>query len=405
MSKKIKSSQKKEERQTEQNDNNKTIHLVLNRIREWRSASTGFIQKHWMILVPASLIIVSIIVIPFFLLQSPSLRSFSNGKKIIRAIEKNINAQSENSEIPEKYYRRLDGVAVAKGQENLWPVAVMIDNIASNAVRPQVGLSSASLIYEARVEGGITRFMAVYGGMSADQIGPIRSSRHYFLDWALELNALYGHEGGSPESLSAIRKKNILDLHQGRNAQYFWREAGSWSPHNLYSSTELLNRAIRDRGLDVLQPLFESWIFKDDRLLRDRKKGEQWITIGYLKSPKYSAKYQYDREQNQYVRWDDDKPLVDRKKNTPLNVKNVIAQIVPQPTYLASGRGRIDLQVIGEGKAFLFIDGGVNVGTWKKKDENSRTQFYYETGKPVEFNRGPSWITVISDHEEVEYSL
>src|SRR5689334_13298629 len=83
--------------------------------------------------------------------------------------------------------RRLDGVLVKDSQSNLWPVAVMIDN--HTAARPQAGLSKASIVYEALAEGGIPRFMAVFARTDVPLIGPVRSTRPYFVRYAAEYHA------------------------------------------------------------------------------------------------------------------------------------------------------------------------------------------------------------------------
>ena len=80
------------------------------------------------------------------------------------------------------------------------PYAVMINNI--NVARPlQSGLQDAYIIYEIIVEGGITRYMALFLDQDTERIGSIRSARHYFLDYALENDAIYVHAcAGSPYS-------------------------------------------------------------------------------------------------------------------------------------------------------------------------------------------------------------
>ena len=109
--------------------------------------------------------------------------------------------------------RYLDGVMVEVGEENNYPVAVMIDNLKE--ARPQSGLSKASVVYEAEAEGRITRYLAIYaGGKDVGEIGPIRSARSYFVDWAEEFSAAYIHCGGSPDALVKISKDNVFDFNR-----------------------------------------------------------------------------------------------------------------------------------------------------------------------------------------------
>ena len=76
------------------------------------------------------------------------------------------------------------------------PIAVMIDDLS--AARPQSGLSSASVVWQAPAEGGIPRYMAIFQETLPKNIGPVRSSRYYYIAWAAEWRAVYAHAGGSP---------------------------------------------------------------------------------------------------------------------------------------------------------------------------------------------------------------
>src|SRR3989339_2036682 len=101
--------------------------------------------------------------------------------------------------IPKKIPRRIDGVLVKPEESNLLPVCVMIENAAFGGVRPQSGLSQAQLVYEVIVEGGITRFMAVFSNATQANavIGPGRSARDTYLEFVSELELAYAHAGGS----------------------------------------------------------------------------------------------------------------------------------------------------------------------------------------------------------------
>ena len=89
-------------------------------------------------------------------------------------------------------------------------IAVMIDNVGD--ARPQAGLNEAYMVYEIIVEGKLTRLMALFKDVDLDKIGPVRSSRHYFLDYALENDAIYVHFGWSPQAQSDIRKLGVNNI-------------------------------------------------------------------------------------------------------------------------------------------------------------------------------------------------
>ena len=158
----------------------------------------------------------------------------------------------------------FDGVRVPADlpEEKLY-FAATIDNIT--VARPQSGISKASLVYEAPVEAGITRFLAIYPeGEDVERIGPVRSARPYFLDWAAEFDALFVHVGGSPEALEKLRAYDMRDLNEFFNGAYFWRDRSRSAPHNTYTSTEKLIAADRKRFADRKPPEVAGWRFKDD---------------------------------------------------------------------------------------------------------------------------------------------
>ena len=120
------------------------------------------------------------------------------------------------------------------------PLAVMIDNDGPSS-RPQIGLEDAYIVYEVIVEGGATRFMALFKDNTIEKVGPIRSSRHYFLDYALEHDAIYLHAGWSPKATVDIRELEVNNINGilGSDASIFYRDNTYDSTyHNLYSSVK-----------------------------------------------------------------------------------------------------------------------------------------------------------------------
>ena len=127
------------------------------------------------------------------------------------------------------------------------PIAVMIDN--HNQAWPQAGLNKAYMVYEIIVEGGETRLMALFKGVTVDKIGPVRSSRHYFLDYAMENDAIYAHYGWSPQAESDIKKYSINNLNGiTESTSTFWRVKDKAAPHNAVTSTDAILKAAKSKG-------------------------------------------------------------------------------------------------------------------------------------------------------------
>ena len=125
-----------------------------------------------------------------------------------------------------------NGVLVSADLANRHPVAVMIEN--SPDARPQAGLTSADIVYEAVTEGGITRFMGIFSQNYPTKAGPVRSARSYFIDWLSEYDAFYAHAGGSPTALSRISSYSIKDYPHSNDAYVRIPQAGIASEHTLF---------------------------------------------------------------------------------------------------------------------------------------------------------------------------
>ena len=140
--------------------------------------------------------------------------------------------------------RLLDGRLVHRQRANLKPVAMVIENHAE--ARPLAGLDQASIVYEIVVEGDITRFLAIFDGdFSVKKIGPVRSIRPFFIDLAEEWGAVLLHSGGSPDGLTQVKTSSVFDINEiSSDGIYFWRDANRTPPHNLYTSSALVNRAL-----------------------------------------------------------------------------------------------------------------------------------------------------------------
>ncbi len=304
--------------------------------------------------------------------------------------------EPEAEAVSEKVRRHIDGVLVDPSKANLKPVAVMIENHPD--ARPQSGISKAKLVWEAPVEGGITRFMAVYDGTEgAMEIGPVRSARPYYLEWAKEMDAVYAHVGGSPEALDKLPLFKIHDLNQFFESQYFWRSGRREAPHNVYTSSDFLTQAVADKKWSESE--FDSWQYKDDAAPQDRPRSVPDLVIEFS-TPQFQVKWKYDFAQNEYVRYMDGRRHTDIDTDQ-IKAKNIVVQYARVAIIDSYGRRRVE--TVDEGRALMALDGKVIDGTWKKIGRESRTRFYDADGKEVVFNAGTTWIEVVPKGAEVVY--
>lgn len=291
--------------------------------------------------------------------------------------------------------RLLDGVYVKPEEANLPPIAVMLDNHPS--ARPQDGLEKASLVYEAEVEGNYTRFMAIFATTEkTGQIGPVRSARSYFVDWAEELDAIYAHCGGSPEALVKITQKNIADLNEMYNGQYFWRAADRAAPHNIMTSSANFDKFKENKK--ITNGDYSFWQFKDDTPINNSSSTEK-IDIDFNLAD-FKTSWIYNKTDNDYIRYFKDKPYLSADSNL-IVAKNIIIQYVS--AKVIDDKLRLKMNNIGEGEAIICLDGICRNGRWNKENDRARTKFSFENGDDVKFNAGTTWIEIVKPEIAISY--
>ena len=274
------------------------------------------------------------------------------------------------------------------------PYAVMINNI--NVARPlQSGLQDAYIIYEIIVEGGITRYMALFLDQDTDRIGSIRSARHYFLDYALENDAIYVHHGQSPQAQSDFSRLDV-DRIVVDNSKTGWRDntLNVATEHRLFTSIEKLNSGLgnirTERDNDLLLN------YSIDELDLSSYVGAipaNNVTIKY--SGYITNTYEYDSESGVYKRFVNGEEHTDYVTKEQYTFKNIITYQVDNYTLNdGENKGRQDIENIGEGTGY-YISGGYAVPiTWEKSSRASQTKYYLENGEELVVNDGNTFIQI-----------
>lgn len=288
----------------------------------------------------------------------------------------------------------LTGIELSSSALANRPVTgLMIEN--SYESRPQSGLKDAGIIFEAIAEGGITRFLALYQDAQPQYIGPVRSIRPYFIDFALPFNAAVGHVGGSPDALNDIKALGLRDLDQFANGDSYWRISERSAPHNVYTSFEKLDTLNTAKG-------FTSSKFSAFERKPDVPQTPTASLIDFsISSPLYSPRFQYDTATNSYKRSQDGDPHVDEKSGSQLSPKVVIA-LVMNRSLMADGSHTV-YQNTGSNKMFVFQDGIVSEGSWQKSDRGSQFIFTDKNGLIMRLNAGQTWISIVDNESDVSY--
>jgi hypothetical protein len=288
----------------------------------------------------------------------------------------------------------LTGRVLASAELAKRPVtSLMIEN--SPDARPQSGLLEADMVVEAIAEGGVTRFMAVYQESQPQYIGPIRSARPYYLDYALPLESSYGHVGGSPQALQDIKTLGIRDLDQFFNADTYWRITDRFAPHNVYTSFEKLDKTNQAKG-------FTSSKFTGFERKADVPQTPTAKTIDLaISGPLYSPRFEYDQATNSYNRFQDSSPHTDQKSSKQITPKVVVALVVNSGNDPDGYHSAYNTS--GTGAVYVFQDGVVTEGTWSKTDRKSPLVLTDKNGLPIKLNSGQTWISLVGTSSDITY--
>lgn len=302
------------------------------------------------------------------------------------------DTQQPEEVIPEPEPEKKDTfLPIEKGVR---PYAVMIDNEGVR-VLPQGGLDLAQIIYEIIVEGGETRLMPVFWGADPEMIGPVRSARHYFLDYALEHDALYVHYGQSPQALSDIKTLKVTainGMYIGKKA--FWditKDRNNWQ--DTYTSMEKLKayaEGVKYKTSTEREPIFE---YNEERI--EPISEERVLEIELKYSHAYTSGFKYDEESEMYLRYRKEKPHMERVSGEQLKAENIIIQITKAYMIDGDAKGRMEVKTVGKGKGYYISHGKkVNI-TWSKASRSKPTIYTLEDGTPLKLNPGQTWIQIM----------
>lgn len=381
-----------------------------------------------------------VVVFIIFILSGVTTFSFFTGEDGGRSFLSPIKYQAPKSENgsgetvvdtePKTEECPLNGQMLSKTQRNIWdvqrPLGIMIEN--HKEARPQSGLSSADIVYEAVAEGGITRFLAIYYCQNAAYVGPVRSARMYFLKFleGYGQNPLYAHVGGAntPGPADALGYINELgwssynDLSQfSVPFPYFWRDyerlKNVATEHTVYTSTKKLWQYAKDkRELTNVDDQgvrwdkgFSPWKFEDDAKAADRGKVAK-IDFGFWDNlaSDFSVVWSYDAKTNSYKRTNGGAPHLDKNTGKQLEAKNIVVVFTKEsPANDGYEGGHLLYKNVGSGDLLFFKNGQVIKGTWNKETEEDNIKFFDSTDKEISIVRGQVFVEVLPIGNKVNY--
>ena len=280
------------------------------------------------------------------------------------------------------------------------PIAVMIDNHSD--AWPQAGLNQAYMVYEIIVEGGETRLMALFKGVDVEKIGPVRSARHYFIDYAMENDAIYVHFGQSPQAKTDLSKYSIDDIDGiAEDGTTFWRTKDKVAPHNAATSTEKLLQSAKNKKYKTTstQESVLNYVTEEVNL----EEGQDAKTITIPHSNLQTVKYEYDEENKVYVRYARGEKQTDWDTDADITTKNIIITFCDNYTLTdTDNKGRQGLKNIGTFDGYYITNGKAIKIKCIKNARDEQTIYQDMEGNEIDVNDGNTFVNICPTSAKVE---
>jgi hypothetical protein len=272
-------------------------------------------------------------------------------------------------------------------------LVVKIDNADAGA-RPQVGLNRADVVFEEKVEGGVTRFAAIFHSQGSNPVGPVRSGRTTDIGIVYPLQRpLYAYSGANIIVEGELAGAPLVNVGAPTHPEVYWRQDGRSAPYNLFSSTDGLwglappdaqppTRLFTYRGADQ-----ESAGERSGAVALDFGGGGGSAPVRFDWNPGGKV---WDRSQNGTPHVDED--------GTRFAPDNVIVQFVDYPSsglVDKAGNESPVAQLVGEGDVWIFADGKMQAGRWTRPNLESVTSFVDAAGQPLALTPGRTWVELV----------
>lgn len=357
--------------------------------------------------------------------------------------ETNEKRANVNPNLPRTEVCPLNGDMYTTIEKEIWqtrrPLGVMIEN--HTEARPQSGLNSSDIVYEAVAEGGITRFLSIFycsASASDVEIGPVRSARTYFVDWVSEYGTypLYAHVGGAncnkttgsgclngakADALGQIQKygwnlyNNMNQMVGGdlgvrvfrrdNRLEKFTGKDNIAYEHTMYTSTDKLWNVAANRGVGYTDDRsnqawdinFTPWIFQKQPITSGLSANTIEYTFWNQFASMYDVKWVYDSANDQYLRFNGGVEHIDLETKKQISASTVIVAFMKESRANDGYENNLHLlyENKGSGQAYIFMNGKKIEALWSKKDRTARTLFTDKSGKPIELSPGKIWISII----------
>lgn len=279
----------------------------------------------------------------------------------------------------------LRGTVVGDGGLDRPALAAKIDN--HPAARPQVGLERADLVFEELVEGGLTRYVAVWHSDVPDEIGPVRSIRPMDPDIVAPLGGLIAYSGGQPQFVRMMEEAPVANVVHGASGTegLFSRTADKAAPHNvILRAADLVSRRA-----DLAAPAMQFAYASDDAPATAGEDGEPTGRLDLVFSHSSGPSWSWDPTASVFLREQDGEADLD-PTGAQLAAANVVTLRVPVTM------GDVPkTELIGEGEALVSTGGGTVSATWVKRSPTDPIRLVDGFGVDIRLAAGGTWIELV----------
>jgi hypothetical protein len=323
-----------------------------------------------------------------FVKEPPVEDEIPDEEEIIEEVDEEVD------EVVEEDFLRSYLTGFQVENQAVTAVMVMIENSA--AARPHSGISEADVVYEVAMEKySTTRFLAIFSSVLPKKVGPVRSARIPFVKLAQQWMLPYAHfgaaksgEGDAYSLLKSIRWPIRFDGVSGLNDNWFSRDSKRNSPHNAYFNA--FNAASKIPSVS----LTGGFTFSEKISGEADAKSLMLDIVNSIK-----VKYTYDESSKKYLRFINDKPMMDANNDRQVAVSNIIVLIAPHKTVMSTQYVLVDFNA--GGKIKVFGGGRMTEGTWMLS--GGRIQYFDNAGNVMALLPGNTWIQVVSPQMKVTY--
>ena len=256
--------------------------------------------------------------------------------------------------------------------------------------------------------------MAIFKDKNVSTIGPVRSSRHYFLDYALENDAIYTHYGWSTYAQSDISALKINNINGLTDETPFWRDKTIQAPHNVFTSLNKIKSSALEKNYKLTTNNWKNFNYNPKEINLNEKfestpsqenesETKNYVLRANNISMNYSnsqiRSYQYDSTNKYYLRFMNGASHNDKETGENLHYKNVIIEKVYN--YSIDSYGRQDLTTTGTGEGYFVTDGYAVPINWTKSSRSAKTKYTYKNGEEIELNDGNTFIQIIPTSSDI----